>query len=189
MEKRRPRTSPAGGKSWRKQSRLLSAGTSGRQPGLLARPSGSAESRRSSAPSPVRQRLPAPPRRREDPRHSPAPNRPPHREAAPGGNGGGNCSEPPRPPAKFASSRGSGLCLRPPARPRPAPPGLTFSARWWTRPRPGSTSSCSSPRSGSHRRPAKSRGQREPEGPRGAGAAMFVPTSPAASAPSKHFRG
>lgn len=109
--------------------------------------------------------------------------RPPH-----GAQRGGLCAElPPQPPPKLPPARGSGLGLRPPARPGPA--GLTFSARWWTRPRPGSTSSCSSPSSGSNRRPAKSRGQQGPAGPRGRGAAMFVPASPAASAPSKHFRG
>lgn len=65
--------------------------------------------------------------------------------------------------------------------PRPGPARLhTLSARWWTRPRPGSASSCSSPSSGSSRKPASSRGERGPEGPTGAWAAMFVPASPAA---------
>lgn len=74
------------------------------------------------------------------------------------------------------------------ARPCSAPAGLTLSARWWTRPRPGSASSCSSPRSGSSRRPAVSGRQRGPAGPTGAKAAIFVPASPAASSPA-YFRG
>lgn len=75
-----------------------------------------------------------------------------------------------------------------PTRPCPALAGLTLSARWWTRPRPGSASICSSPSSGNSRRPATKRGHPGPEGPTGAGAAMFVPTSPAASS-TAHFRG
>lgn len=91
-------------------------GTAGRRRGLRARPSGSAECRRSSAPSRASWRVSAPPRRREDPRHSPAPNRPPHGEAAPRGTKWGPLRRaPPATPTEVASSPGE--------RPRPPPPG------------------------------------------------------------------
>lgn len=93
-----------------------------------------------------------------------------------------------RPPSQSGPQPPGGRPCPPPPRPGPARAGLTLSARWWTRPRPGSASSCSSPSSGSSRRPATSRGQWELAGATGAGAAMFVPASPAASSPA-HFRG
>lgn len=118
------------------------------------------------------------------------PTDPSRREAAPGKKGGNPNAhrQPPSTGPKLPPAPGSGRGLRPPACSYPAPVGLTLSARWWTRPRPGSTSSCSSPSSGNSRRPAASRGLREPEEPTGAGAAMLVPASPAASSPA-HFRG
>lgn len=104
---------------------------------------------------------------------------------------GAIAQRPPHRGPKLPPAQERDLGLRPPpgpARSCPALAGLTLSARWWTRPRPGWTSSCSSPSSGNSRRPVASGGQREPEGPTSAGTAMFVPASPAASSPA-HFRG
>lgn len=148
--------------------------------------------RRSSAPSPLSARIFLPfPDRQGTPAIPRVPNRPLSergRAREKGREPKHSQTIPPSSGPKLPPAPGSGRGLRPPARSYPAPVGLTLSARWWTRPRPGSTSSCSSPSSGNSRRPAVRRGLREPEEPTGAGAAIFVPASPAASSPA-HFRG
>lgn len=178
----------------RRKIKLLSARKTGKPTGLQAQPPESPSGlRRSSAPSPLESSYPFQTDRGLPP-FPQFPTDPSRREAATGNRGGNPNThrQPPDPGFPWAkscpSASGSGLRLCPQPWSCRALVALTLSARWWTRPRPGSASSCSSPNTGNSRRPAASRGLREPEGPTGAGAAMFVPASPAASSPA-HFRG
>ena len=180
----------------RRKIKSLYATKSGKPTGLQAQPPESPSGlRRSSAPFPLLVGIFYPFQTdRGLPPFPQFPTDPYEREAATGNRGGNTIADrqPPDPHFPWAkscpSASGSGLGLCPPPWSCKALVALTLSARWWTRPRPGSASSCSSPNSGNNRRPEASRGLREPERPTGAGAAIFVPASPAASSPA-HFRG